>query len=69
MLNARSPILWFSAVVLFVVVLFVARAYLNPNARERRRRRKSHGHVVSRRQGPSVRLLANVDKSKRDRKG
>jgi hypothetical protein len=69
MLNARSPILWFVVVVAFAFALFLARAYFSPDARARRRREKSHRPAVSRRQGPTVRLAVDVDKSKRDRKG
>ena len=69
MLNARNLILWFGFVVVLAFVLFLARGYFSPDARARRRREKSHRRVVSRRQGPTVRLAVDVDKSKRDRKG
>jgi len=68
MFSVRSPVFWFGVVVAFTLALFLVRAVFDPDARARRRRHRSHGRVVSRRQGPSVRLLVNVDKSKRDRK-
>ena len=41
--------------------------YFSPAAREQRRRDRSHGRVVSRRQGPSVRLAVEAEKPKRER--
>jgi hypothetical protein len=44
------------------------RGHFTAEARGRRRRDKSHRPVISRKQGPTVRLAVDVDKPKRDRK-
>jgi hypothetical protein len=44
------------------------RRHFTPDARERRRRARSHGPVVSRKQGVSVRLAVKTDKARRKRR-
>jgi beta-lactamase regulating signal transducer with metallopeptidase domain len=68
MLDIRNPILWLIGVLVFAVAFFLLRSHFTVEARERRRREKSHRPVVSRKQGPTVRLAVDVDKPKRDRK-
>ena len=55
------------SIVLIAVILGV-RHYFSTDAREARRRARSHGTVISRKRGPSVRLAVTVDKPKRRRK-
>jgi hypothetical protein len=68
MLDARNPVVWLIGIIAVAIVLFLMRGHFTAEARERRRRAKSHRRVVSRKQGPTVRLAVDVDKSKRDRK-
>ena len=68
MLGMRNPILLLICVLGVAIVLFLVRGHLSPEARARRRRDKSHRPVISRKQGPTVRLAVDVDKPKRDRK-
>jgi hypothetical protein len=46
----------------------VARREFGAEARERRRREKSHRPVASRKQGPTIKLAVDVGKPRRDRK-
>jgi hypothetical protein len=68
MLNAGNPVVWLIGIILFGVAFLLLRGYFNAEARARRRLEKSHRPVISRKQGPSVRLAVDVDKPKRDRK-
>ena len=68
MLDARNPVLWLIGIIAFIVAFFFLRAHFTAEARARRRLEKSHRPVISRKQGPTVRLAVDVDKPKRDRK-
>jgi len=68
MLDLRNPVPWLIGIIALGVMLFSMRRHLNPEARARRRREKSHRPVISRKQGPTVRLAVNVGKPERDRK-
>jgi hypothetical protein len=68
MLGIGNSILWPIGVLALGVVLFLVRGRFTAEARARRRREKSYKPVVSRKQGPTVRLAVDVDKPKRDRK-
>jgi len=50
------------------VLLFLLRGHFSAETRERRRRGKSHRPVISRKQGPTVKLAVNAGKPKGDRK-
>jgi len=50
----------------FEVIGFMA--HFSAETRERRRRGKNHRPVISRKQGPTVKLAVNEGKPKRDRK-
>ena len=63
----NSVLLPASLVVLLAVVLGL-RQYFGADAREARRRARSHGPVVSRKRGPAIRLAVEVDKPKRSQK-
>jgi len=67
-LDARNPIVWLIGIIVLTVVFFLLRGLFTADARERRRRDKSHKPVVSRKQGPTVRLAVEVDKPKSDRR-
>ncbi len=66
MLDIGNPGVWLIGIIAVASVLFLLRGYFTAEAREQRRRERSHRRVVSRKQGPTVRLAVNVDK--RDRK-
>jgi hypothetical protein len=68
MLDARNPVLWLMGIIAFAVAFFFLRGHFTAEARARRRLEKSHRPVISRKQGPTVRLAVDVDKPKRDRK-
>jgi hypothetical protein len=68
MLDPQNPVVWLIGIIAFAVAFFLLRSHFTVEARERRRRAKSHRPVVSRRQGPTVRLAVDVDKPRRDRK-
>jgi hypothetical protein len=59
---------WLIGIIAFAVAFFLLRGHFTAEARARRRREKSHRPVVSRKQGPTVRLAVDVGKPKRDRK-
>jgi hypothetical protein len=69
MLDIRNPLFWLLGVVVLVAILSLVRSHSGAEAKERRRREKSHRPVVSRKQGPTVKLAVDVGKSRRDRKG
>ena len=69
MLAIGNPVLWFMGVAALAAVLFWLRGRFSAEARERRRRDRSHRPVVSRKQGPTVKLAVNADEPKGDRKG
>jgi len=64
MFDARNPVVWLSGMIVFAGALFLARRCFSPEARLRRRREKSNRRVISRKQGPTVRLAVDVDKPK-----
>ena len=68
MLDARNPVLWLIGLIAFAGAFCLLRGYFSDEARGRRRRAKSHRPLVSRKQGPTVRLAVKVDKAKRGRK-
>ena len=68
MLDARNPVVWLIGIIVFAVAFFFLRGHFTAEARARRRLEKSHRPVISRKQGPTVRLAVDVDKPKRDRK-
>ena len=67
MLNAGNPVMWFVGILAFAAAFFLLRGHFTAEARERRRRERSHRRVISRKRGLSVRLAVDVDKLKRKR--
>jgi hypothetical protein len=53
--------------VVVAAMLWLFRGRFSAEARERRRRRRSYGRVVSRAKRPMVKLAVNTDESKPDR--
>ncbi len=67
MLGIGNSILWPIGVLALGVVLFLVRGHFTAEARARRRREKSNRPVVSRKQGPTVKLAVNAGQPKGDR--
>jgi hypothetical protein len=68
MLDIKNPTVWLIGVLALGILAFAGRTRFSPEARARRRREKSHKRIVSRKQGPSVRLAVNTERPDRDRK-
>jgi hypothetical protein len=68
MLDARSPVVWLIGILALAVAFFLLRGHFTAETRGRRRREKSHRPVISRKQGPTVKLAVNAGKPKGDRK-
>jgi hypothetical protein len=68
MSGIANSVLWLLGILVLSAVLLGLRHRFSADAREARRRARSHGPVVSRKHGPSVRLAVDVDKPKRRRK-
>jgi hypothetical protein len=64
MLDFTNPILWLLGIPAIGVLLFLLAGHFNAEARERRRRMRSHRPVVSRKPGPTVKFAVNTGKSK-----
>lgn len=67
MFGIANSFLWLLGGVVLGAALLGLRNYFSADAREARRRARSHGPVVSRKRGPSVRLAVAVDQPKRRR--
>jgi hypothetical protein len=68
MLSFGNSILWLIGALALGAILLLLRGHFTAEARDRRRREKSHRRVLSRKQGPTVRLAVDVGKPSRDRK-
>ena len=60
MFDFANPIVWLISLVLFAAVVVLLRGYFAPEARERRRRKRSHGRVVSKAARPMVSLAVKT---------
>ena len=69
MLDIRNPLFWLLGVVVVVAVRSLVRSNFSAEAREQRRREKSHQPVVSRKHGPTIRLAVDMGKPRHVRKG
>jgi hypothetical protein len=68
MFDIGNPVLWILGILVFAAVFLSTRGQFTAEARERRRRERSRGPVISRKKGPSVRLAVDGDKPERNRK-
>jgi hypothetical protein len=66
MLDIANAVLWLVGIVVLGAIILGLRRYFSADAREARRCAHSHGPVISRKRGPSVRLAVDVDKPKRN---
>lgn len=67
MLGISNSILWPIGVLALGVVLFLVWGSFTAEARTRRRREKSNRPVVSRKQGPTIKLAVKMGQPKGDR--
>jgi peptidoglycan/LPS O-acetylase OafA/YrhL len=66
MFDVENPVLWVVGLAALVGASLLAWRYFGAEARARRRRDRSHGRVISRRHGPSVKLAARTKKPESD---
>ena len=67
MFDPGNPVVWLVGVILLAAVAILVRNHFGAEARERRRRDRSHGPVISRKRGPAIRLAVDMDDRKRKR--
>jgi hypothetical protein len=68
MVSAGNPVVWLMGIMALAVVFLLLRGHFTTEARDRRRRERSHRRVISRKRGPTVRLAVDVGKPKRERR-
>jgi hypothetical protein len=68
MFDIGKPVHWLIAVVALAALVFLLRGYFSPDARERRRRERSHRRVISKARRPMVRLAVKTEKAKDERR-
>ena len=64
MIDIRNPAVWLIGFIALCLLFLLLRGRFSVETRERRRREKSHRPVISRKQGPTVKLAVDVDKPK-----
>lgn len=64
MFEIENPILWLLGVITLGALLILGRRHWNAEARERRRRDRSHGRVVSKSRRPMVKLAVDAKERK-----
>jgi len=67
MFDLGNPVLWLAGILALAALFVLVGGRFSAQARERRRRDRSHGLVISRKCGPTVKLAVNVDEPKRKR--
>jgi hypothetical protein len=66
MSELANPVVWVSALAVVGICYFLFRAFFDREARERRRRARSHGKVVSKVARPMVKLAVEGETDKKD---
>lgn len=64
MFGELNPSLWLIGLIPFATALLLLRNYFSTEARLRRRRRKNHGHTVSKGKGPTIKLAVDAEELK-----
>ena len=67
MLATINPPFWLIGITVLIAVTLLVRGHFTAEAREARRRARSHGRVVSKGRGPMVKLAVETEKEKEDR--
>lgn len=60
MFDIRNPIHWLAGVAVLVCLALLARGFFSAEERERRRRNRSHGRVISKVRRPMVSLAVKT---------
>ena len=68
MFAIANSILWFSSAIGLAAVFWLLCEHFSAEAREQRRRARSHRPVISTANRPMVRLAVDAEKSKSERK-
>lgn len=68
MFAISDTVLWLISAIVLAAVFWLLRGHFSAEAREQRRRARSHRPVISTANRPAVRLAVDADKSKSDRK-
>jgi len=66
MFDTGNPVVWVMGIIVLAAIFFLTRGLFSAEERGRRRRERSHGPVISRKKGPTVRLAVDVNKPERD---
>jgi hypothetical protein len=65
MFNTENPLLWLAGLLLAAGLVWLLRGHFGAAARERRRRERSHGRVVSKGRGPMIKLAVETERPKK----
>ena len=68
MFDIATPVLWLIGIIALAAAFLLLRGYFSAEARERRRRERSHRPVISTANRPMVRLAVDADKAESERK-
>ena len=68
MFDIANPVLWLIGFIVLAAVFLLLRGHFSAEARERRRRERSHKPVVSTAHRPMVRLAVETEKPEDDQK-
>lgn len=68
MFAISNTVLWLISALVLTAAFWLLRGYFSAEAREQRRRARSHRPVVSMANRPMVRLAVDAEKSKAERK-
>ena len=68
MFNNTNSFFWITIAVVLAAAFWLLRGAFSPEAREQRRRARSHRPVVSNVRRPMVRLAVDLDKAESERK-
>lgn len=63
-----NPFHWLIGVTVFAAFAFLLHGYFSPESRERRRRARNHGRVISKARRPMVSLAVKTEKTKDERR-
>jgi hypothetical protein len=64
-----DPVTWVAGGLLLTAAFLLLRRYFTAEARERRRRDRSHGRVVAKGKRPMIKLAVKVEKPKNGGQG
>ncbi len=64
MIDFKNPVVWLTGGILLGALILLARSRFSTEARERRRRDRSHQRVVSKSKRPSVKFAVRTDESR-----